>query len=217
MEVEEIISAIEKMLNREERTALRGLSEDSRDPFVVLIGTILSQRTRDEKTEEAVKRLFSKFKGATELAEASPEEVAEIIRGVGFYRSKSRRVVEVAKIIRDRYGGRVPDSMEDLLTLPSVGRKTANCVLVYGYGMDAIPVDTHVHRIANRIGLVKTRTPEETEMRLRDVVPRKLWRKVNDLFVSFGRSICKPIGPKCESCLIKQKCDFNKKSKEKMK
>lgn len=215
MEVEEIIITIEKMLNREERTALRGLSENSRDPFVVLIGTILSQRTRDEKTEEAVKRLFSKFKGAGELAEANPEEVAEIIRGVGFYRSKSRSVVEVAKIIRDQYKGRVPDTMEELLTLPSVGRKTANCVLVYGYGINAIPVDTHVHRIANRIGLVKTRTPEETEMRLREVIPRRLWRKVNDLFVSFGRSICKPIGPKCERCLIEQKCDFNKKVREK--
>lgn len=215
MEVEEIVSEVEKMLDRDDKTALRDLKERHRDPFVVLIGTILSQRTRDEKTAVAVNKLFERFKGAEDLAEASPEEVEELIKGVGFYRSKSRSVVEVAKIIRDKYGGVVPSDMEELLRLPSVGRKTANCVLVYGYGMEAIPVDTHVHRIANRIGIVKTKTPEETETRLKEVVPVKLWRVLNDRFVSFGRSICKPIRPKCEICSIKRGCEYYKKVRKK--
>ncbi|MEM4405809.1 MAG: endonuclease III [Candidatus Methanomethylicaceae archaeon] len=215
MEVDEVISAIEKMLKSDGKTVLRDLKERGKDPFVVLIGTILSQRTRDERTEDAVKRLFERFKGAEDLAEASPDEVAELIRGVGFYRSKSKSIVEVARIIRDKYKGIVPKDMEELLKLPSVGRKTANCVLVYGHGLNAIPVDTHVHRIANRIGIVSTKTPEETEMKLREKVPERLWIILNDLLVSFGRSICKPIGPKCEVCTIKQECNYYKKVREK--
>ncbi|MDH5811328.1 MAG: endonuclease III [Candidatus Methanomethylicaceae archaeon] len=215
MEVDEVISAIEKMLKSDGKTVLRDLKERGKDPFVVLIGTILSQRTRDERTEDAVKRLFERFKGVEDLAEASPDEVAELIRGVGFYRSKSKSIVEVARIIRDKYKGIVPKDMEELLKLPSVGRKTANCVLVYGHGLNAIPVDTHVHRIANRIGIVSTRTPEETEMKLREKVPERLWIILNDLLVSFGRSICKPIGPKCEVCTIKQECNYYKKVREK--
>lgn len=215
MEVDEVISAIEKMLKSDGKTVLRDLKERGKDPFVVLIGTILSQRTRDERTEDAVKRLFERFKGVEDLAEASPDEVAELIRGVGFYRSKSKSIVEVARIIRDKYKGIVPKDMEELLKLPSVGRKTANCVLVYGHGLNAIPVDTHVHRIANRIGIVSTRTPEETEMKLREKVPERLWTILNDLLVSFGRSICKPIGPKCEVCTIKQECNYYKKVREK--
>lgn len=213
--MDEVISAIEKMLKSDGKTVLRDLKERGKDPFVVLIGTILSQRTRDERTEDAVKRLFERFKGAEDLAEASPDEVAELIRGVGFYRSKSKSIVEVARIIRDKYKGIVPKDMEELLKLPSVGRKTANCVLVYGHGLNAIPVDTHVHRIANRIGIVSTRTPEETEMKLREKVPERLWTILNDLLVSFGRSICKPIGPKCEVCTIKQECNYYKKVREK--
>lgn len=213
--MDEVISAIEKMLKSDGKTVLRDLKERGKDPFVVLIGTILSQRTRDERTEDAVKRLFERFKGVEDLAEASPDEVAELIRGVGFYRSKSKSIVEVARIIRDKYKGIVPKDMEELLKLPSVGRKTANCVLVYGHGLNAIPVDTHVHRIANRIGIVSTRTPEETEMKLREKVPERLWIILNDLLVSFGRSICKPIGPKCEVCTIKQECNYYKKVREK--
>lgn len=213
--MDEVISAIEKMLKSDGKTVLRDLKERGKDPFVVLIGTILSQRTRDERTEDAVKRLFERFKGVEDLAEASPDEVAELIRGVGFYRSKSKSIVEVARIIRDKYKGIVPKDMEELLKLPSVGRKTANCVLVYGHGLNAIPVDTHVHRIANRIGIVSTRTPEETEMKLREKVPERLWTILNDLLVSFGRSICKPIGPKCEVCTIKQECNYYKKVREK--
>ena len=215
MEVEEVLSEIGKMLNRDEKTVLRGLKERGADPFVVLIGTILSHRTRDERTEDAVKRLFARFKGVEDLAEARPEEVAELIKSVGFYRSKSRSVVEVARIIRDKYGGAVPKNMEELLRLPLVGRKTANCVLVYGYGLKAIPVDTHVHRIANRIGIVSTRTPEETEMKLREKVPERFWIILNDLLVNFGRSICKPIKPSCEVCSIKQNCGYYKKVREK--
>jgi len=125
-----------------------------------------------------------------------------------------KRIVELAKIIRDKFNGVVPNTMEELLSLPSVGRKTANCVLVYGYGLDAIPVDTHVHRIANRIGIVNTRTPEETELRLRELVPKRSWKLLNDLFVRFGRSICKPVRPKCDTCLINRECEYYKKERK---
>ncbi len=215
MRVDEIISAVERMLNKREGTVLMEIEDDSEDPFKVLIGAMLSHRTRDEKTAEAVRNLFNRFKGLEELAEARPDEVAELIKSVGFYKTKSKRVVEVARIIRDRHGGVVPKNMEELLALPSVGRKTANCVLVYGYNMDAIPVDTHVHRIVNRIGIVRTKTPEETEKELMERIPTKFWREINDLFVRFGREVCKPVGPKCEACLIKGGCQYYKKVREK--
>ncbi|MGQ9759480.1 MAG: endonuclease III domain-containing protein [Candidatus Methanomethylicaceae archaeon] len=211
MDIDEILSAMRKMLRRDEKSALKELGESAGDPFRVLIGTILSQRTRDEKTAEAVRRLFSRFRSLEELAGADPSEVADLIKPVGFYKSKSVRIVEVAKIIRDKHGGAVPRDFKELLNLPSVGRKTANCVLLYGFGMDAIPVDTHVHRIANRIGIVKTKTPEGTEERLMKSIPRSYWKEINDLFVSFGKSVCRPIGPKCGICLIKDACEYNKK------
>lgn len=215
MDIDKILSAMREMLSREDKTALKKISDVSGDPFKVLIGTILSQRTRDEMTAKAVDRLFSRFRGFEDLAEGDPSEVAGLIKPVGFYRSKSRRIVEIARIIRDRYGGVVPNRLDKLLNLPSVGRKTANCVLVYGFGVDAIPVDTHVHRIANRIGIVRTKTPEETEKRLMEIVPRAYWKEINDLFVGFGKSVCRPVGPKCGICLIKESCRYNKKVSEK--
>jgi endonuclease-3 len=206
---EKILEDIGKALGDGRPTALSEISDsmEGGDPFKVLIGTILSHRTRDEKTGEATKRLFSRFHGVGDLAAASREEVAGLIRGVGFYNVKSCRVVEVARRIRDEYGGAVPDSMEELLKLPAVGRKTANCVLVYGFGKRAIPVDTHVHRISNRLGIAHTQTPDETEAALRDFFPEERWLEVNDLFVRFGKSICRPIGPRCKTCPLSQYCE----------
>jgi endonuclease-3 len=138
------------------------------------------------------------------------------IRSVGFYNMKARRIIEVARRIRDDYGGVVPDSVEELLRLPAVGRKTANCVLVYGFNRSAIPVDTHVHRISNRLGIAHTKDPYKTERALIGFFPKERWLDVNDLFVRFGKSICKPIGPKCSICSLSQKCEyFNDKVKKK--
>ena len=170
------------------------------DPFRTLIATVLSQRTREEKTAEAAQRLFAAFPDAVSLARARPEEVAPLIRPAGFYRQKAPTIIEISRRLLSDFGGAVPREMEDLLALPGVGRKTANCVLVYGYGIPAIPVDTHVHRISNRLGWVRTATPERTEEALRECLPKKFWLDINELFVLFGREICRPVGPLCPEC-----------------
>jgi endonuclease-3 len=177
------------------------------DPFQVLITTILSQRTRDENTRLASKQLFSVYKTPEEIANASEEQIRELIKPSGFYRIKAGRIKEVSKIIVERYDGEIPDDLEELLQLPGVGRKTANCVLVYGFGIDAIPVDTHVHRISNRLGLVKTKTPKKTEEYLRETVPEEFWIDLNELLVKFGQDICRPIKPRCGECFLRDSCD----------
>lgn len=180
------------------------------DAFKILISTVLSHRTRDEKTIEASKKLFSKFKSVEQLADASIEEIEELIKDVGFYRVKAKRIKELARIIKEEYSGKVPNKMEELLKLPGVGRKTANCVLLYAYAKPAIPVDTHVHRIFNRIGIVKTSSPEETEKELRKIIPEKFWKIINESFIKFGKNVCKPIKPRCEICRIKDYCEYYK-------
>jgi len=181
------------------------------DPYRVLITTVISQRTRDENTRVASERLFSKFKDVKEIAKARTKDIERLIKPSGFYKEKARRIKEISRIILERYEGRVPRDINELLKLPGVGRKTANCVVVYGFGGDAIPVDTHVHRISNRLGLVKTRTPEETEKGLMKILPKNLWKKFNILFVRFGQTICRPINPKCEECPVKDMCDYGRK------
>jgi endonuclease-3 len=190
-------------------TALSELKDvEEGDPFKILIGTILSQRTRDENTTLASGRLFRKFKGPKELASAKESEVRELIRPAGFYNRKAKSVIAVSKRLLDDFGGKVPSDMDDLLSLPAVGRKTANCVLVYGFNEPAIPVDTHVHRISNRLGMVDTKTPEQTEAELVKSVPRRYWLELNDSFVRFGQTVCKPIGPRCGICTLRDGCRY---------
>lgn len=176
------------------------------DPFRVLITTVLSQRTRDEVTERAADNLFSKYKTPAALAHAPLDDIEELIREVGFYRVKAPRVKEIARIVQNDLGGIVPFDMEALLSLPGVGRKTANCVRVYGFGKDAIAVDTHVHRISNRLGFISTRTPDETEHELYRMIPKKHWLHINELLVRFGQDICRPVGPKCSICPLIDLC-----------
>ncbi|WP_321212154.1 endonuclease III [Methanothermobacter sp. DP] len=183
---------------------------EDRDPYRVLIRTILSQRTRDENTDEATARLFSEYPTMEDVAYAPVEKLEQLVRKAGFYHVKARRIREVSRILLEEYGGRVPDDIAELLKLPGVGRKTANCVLVYAFNKPAVPVDTHVHRISNRIGLVNTRTPEETERALMEVIPRKYWIELNDLMVQFGQDICRPVGPRHEECPIADECDYYK-------
>ncbi len=203
----EEVSRMLKETHREDKTALDDVSSRA-DPFKVLIATILSQRTRDEATRVAADNLFRVYNRPKELAEADPKQIEQLIKPVGFYRVKAKRIIEVSKIICERFGGAVPDDFEALMSLPSVGRKTANCVLVYGFGKPALPVDTHVHRISNRLGLVSTKTPEETEEALKRVIDKKYWVKINDLLVKFGQQICRPIKPRCEVCTLKIFCRF---------
>jgi endonuclease-3 len=207
-----VLRRISKMVsesNDKRATALADLrSAEEGDPFRILIGTVLSHRTRDESTSKATERLFSVYKTPQELANADPQSVRELIRVVGFYNVKTRNVMRVAKQIVDEFGGKVPDDMESLLTLHAVGRKTANCVLVYAFNQPAIPVDIHVNRIANRLGLVQTKTPVETELELMKTVPKKYWLELNELFVRFGQTTCKPVRPMCEICTLTAECRY---------
>ena len=191
-------------------TALRDLHDAETGPFSILIGTILSARTKDEATTKAVKELFSKYKNPKELAAAKIKDIEKIIKSIGFFHIKSKRIIEVAKIIHTKYKDKVPEDLDTLIQLPGVGRKTANCVLVYAFEKPAIPVDIHVHRISNRLGLVDTKNPEETEQELMKKIPKKYWIDINDTFVMYGQNICKPISPMCDVCKIKNNCKFYK-------
>ena len=191
-------------------TALRDLHNAETGPFSILIGTILSARTKDETTTKAVKALFLKYKNPEDLANAKIKDVEKIIRSIGFFHVKSKRIVEVAKIIHKKYKDKVPEDLDTLVQLPGVGRKTANCVLVYAFEKPAIPVDIHVHRISNRLGLVDTKNPEETEQELMKKIDKKYWIDINDTFVMYGQNICKPISPMCDVCKIKKSCKYYK-------
>ena len=171
-------------------TALEGLHKiQAARPFRILIATVLSARTRDENTTKAADKLFKIYGTPEKLAKAKVKDVERMIKSVGFYHVKSKRIIEVANIILTKYHGRVPADIDKLVEIPGVGRKTANCVLVYAFEKPAIPVDTHVHRISNRLGLVDTKTPEETEMELRKKIPKKYWLPINNTFVMYGQNI----------------------------
>jgi endonuclease-3 len=177
-----------------------------RDPFKILIGCLLSLRTKDETTGPAAARLFALADTPETMLHLSAEQIAAAIYPVGFYRTKAASILDICQVLVDRYGGQVPDTMEGLLELKGVGRKTANLVLTMGFQIPAICVDTHVHRISNRWGYVRTRTPEETEFALRRKLPKAYWMIYNDLLVSFGQNICKPISPLCNQCPLTEMC-----------
>jgi endonuclease-3 len=194
-------------------TALKNLQiQEDGDPFKILIGTILSARTRDEVTTAVIKALFSRFKNPDELSRANLSDIKKLIQKIGFYNVKASRLKEVSQLIIKKYNGEVPSNLDDLLTLPGVGRKTANCVLVYGFKKPAIPVDIHVHRISNRIGIVNTKNPEETENVLQKSIDKKYWIRVNETFVTFGQNICLPIKPKCNVCQLTKMCKYYSKN-----
>jgi endonuclease-3 len=190
-------------------TALKNLqTQEDGDPYKILIGTILSARTRDETTAQVIKMLFSEFKNPDELSRADLKDLKNLIQKVGFYNVKATRIKEVSKILVEKYNSKVPSNLEDLLTFPGVGRKTANCVLVYGFRKPAIPVDIHVHRISNRIGIVNTKKPEETEIDLQKSIDSRYWTGINETFVTFGQNICLPIKPKCNLCHLTKICKY---------
>ncbi len=177
-------------------------------PFRVLISTVLSARTKDSVTESASQRLFAKFPSSSLLSQADQGEVAKIIRPVLYHNVKARRIVKIAQIVEKQFSGAVPSTFEGLIAIPGVGRKTANCVLVYGFRTPAIPVDIHVHRVSNRLGLVKTKKPEETESKLTKIYEKKYWLDINELFVRFGQTICRPVLPLCSTCRVRKYCNY---------
>jgi endonuclease-3 len=176
-------------------------------PFETLISTILSLRTKDKVTEEASRKLLARGPSPEAIAALSTREIEELIYPVGFYRTKAKNLRETCRILLERHDGRVPRRMEELLELPGVGRKTANLVLTVGYDDYGICVDTHVHRISNLWGYVKTRTPEETEFALRKKLPRRYWKTFNDLLVTFGQNLCVPVSPWCSRCPVEKHCE----------
>lgn len=178
----------------------------SRDPFRVLISCLLSLRTKDDVTRKASARLFRRADTPATMRRLRERTIERLIYPVGFYRTKARVIRGVCRTLLERYGGRVPDDLDELLTLKGVGRKTANLVVSAAYGKPGICVDTHVHRISNRLGYVKTRSPEETEQALRRTLPRRYWIVFNDLLVSFGQNLCKPISPLCSRCAVERYC-----------
>lgn len=177
-----------------------------RDPYQVLISTILSQRSKDENTAIASKQLFDVYSTPEALATGDLTQIQELIKPAGLYQAKAKNIQNVAKILIDEYDSKVPRDLDKMIKLPGVGRKTANCVLVYGFNEPAIPVDTHVHRISNRLGWVKTNTPEQTEAALTKFLPKRFWIDINELLVRYGQEICRPVGPKCEQCGLNDIC-----------
>ena len=182
------------------------VADDTGDPFRVLIACILSLRTQDTTTGPAAQRLFALADTPKDLLTFSPRVIERAIYPVGFYRTKARVVLGIARDLLERFAGRVPDDIDALLTLNGVGRKTANLVVTMGYNKPGICVDTHVHRISNRLGYVRTRSPEETEMALRAKLPRRFWIDYNDLLVGFGQNVCTPISPHCSRCPVRALC-----------
>jgi endonuclease-3 len=201
--VEEIKFIVDELENIFERRTF-----EDQTPYQVLVRTILSQRTRDENTDKATESLFSVYPTMEEIADAPVDEIAKLVKQAGFYNVKAQRIKDVSNILLDEYDGIVPDDINELIKLPGVGRKTANCVLVFGFQEDAIPVDVHVHRISNRLGLVHTKEPEETEEVLRQIVPKSYWLPINDLMVQFGQNICKPINPQHMECPFTDLCEL---------
>ncbi len=183
------------------------------DPFWVLITTMLSHRTKDEVTDEAARRLFQKYRSATNLSKADPEEVRKVISRVGFSGVKSGRIINAARIIVDEFGGSVPGNVQDLTKIPGVGRKTANVVLSDSMSIPAIAVDTHVQRISYRIGWSRSTKPGDTERVLMKIVPEDQWIGFNPTMVEFGKKICRPTRPLCEKCEIRDFCEYYQKTR----
>jgi endonuclease-3 len=198
------IDRIIRLLRRTQRdwdpTAVETLARRTRDPFRVLISCLISLRTKDEVTGEASARLFRLARTPRAMAGLPAARIADAIYPAGFYRTKARTIRELSRTLLERHDGRVPDDLETLLMLKGVGRKTANLVITLGFDKPGICVDTHVHRIDNRLGIVRTKTPEQTEFALRKVLPQRYWISYNDLLVRFGQNICLPVSPLCSQC-----------------
>ncbi|UCH72392.1 MAG: endonuclease III [Thermoplasmatales archaeon] len=183
-------------------------NEVVKSPFTTLISCILSLRTKDEVTDKASIRLLKDYDTPQKIINVSEEEIKSLIYPVGFYKTKSKRIRDISKILIEKYSGKVPDTFDELLKLKGVGRKTANIVMVYGHKKQGyIPIDTHCHRIPNRLGWVNTKKPEQTEKELKKVLPKKYWNDFNHIFVIFGQKICTPVSPFCSRCPIKKYCE----------
>jgi len=210
MRLSRILLEMEKQ-GRKNKAPVYRIKEEMKGPFRILIFTMLSSRTKDSKTLEVCKRLFSKYGNAKVLSNAKEKDVKKLIFGVAFHNQKAERIIKIAKEVSEKG---VPETFEKMILLPGVGRKTANVVLASVFGKNTIGVDVHLHRISNRLGLVKTKTPEKTEKMLKNVFPKSLWRKINISFVGYGQTICRPVNPKCGICKLRRICEYPLSSRD---
>jgi endonuclease-3 len=208
-DIDEIFAILKKELKNYKAPVISGQKwkKIKKTPFTTLISCILSLRTKDEVTDKATIKLFEKYDTPQKIANAKIKDIEELIYPVGFYHTKAKRIKEISQTLLDKYNGKVPDDFNELLKLKGVGRKTANIVMVFGLNKkNYIPVDVHCHRIPNRLGWIKTKTPEETEQKLKKILPQKYWYDFNNLFVQFGQTICVPVSPFCSKCPINKYC-----------
>ena len=202
-----VVRRLKAVFNSHRAPVMDLVAAQTDDPFRVLVGTILSARTKDACTAGACERLFARAKTPAELDALSEKEIAELIFPVGFFRTKAKMLKQLPGVLREKFNGVLPDTVEALCELPGVGRKTANLVVALGFDKPAICVDVHVHRISNRFGLIKTATPFETEMKLREILPKRYWKVWNSYIVAFGQTCCFPRNPKCDGCPVATWCD----------
>lgn len=202
-----VLEKLEEYYEKWEKPIVTEVAEETGSVFKILISTVLSSRTKDEVTGKASARLFEVADTPEKMKDMDPERIENIIYPVGFYRVKAERIPKIAGILLEKFDGNVPDTLEELLTLPGVGRKTANLVLTLGFGKPGICVDTHVHRISNRFGYVDTENPQQTEFALRDKLPGEWWIRYNDLLVTLGQNICHPRNPDCNNCPVESFCE----------
>ena len=206
-QIDSVIKILKKELSIGRMPIVSHLAENERNPFVILMSTLLSLRTKDDVTAVATERLMKLASTPEEMLKVPIRKIEKAIYPVGFYRVKARSIHHVSEELIKRFSSRVPDNLDDLLSIKGVGRKTANLVIALAYGKDAICVDTHVHRISNRLGYIKTKTPEETEFALRKKLPRRHWIIYNTIMVAFGQTTCKPVSPLCTKCPVYKYCD----------
>jgi len=202
-----IISILKKEVKNYKVPIITLMSQRKKDPYQILIGTILSLRTKDETTAKACERLFAKASNIEEMIRLNEDEISKLIYPVGFYRNKSKSIRSISKILIENYNSKVPSELDELLKLPGVGRKTANLVLIEGFDKPGVCIDIHNHRILNRFGFLKTKTPDETEFEIRKKLPQKYWKELNFILVAFGQNTCVPVSPFCSRCRIQKYCE----------
>lgn len=194
-------------IEMEEPSVTKISKQTKRDPFRVLVSCLISLRTKDEVTLASSEKLFAVADSPQDMIRLSEEELAKLIYPAGFYKTKAKTILNICYILINEFGSKVPDDIDTLVTLKGVGRKTANLVIVEGYGRPAVCVDTHVHRIFNRLGYVETKNPDKTELMLRKYLPKEYWIRINEILVAYGREICRPVSPRCSVCGLDKYCD----------
>ncbi len=211
--IAKIMEILKQAVKDFENPIVADIGEETRSPFMVLVSCLLSLRTMDKVTAPVSRKLFAVAKTPEDISRMPIKNLQEIIRQVNYYITKSKRIKDISKILIEKHDGLVPDSFDVLMSLKGVGRKTANIVMTYGHFKSGyIAIDTHCNRIPNRLGWINTKNPNETEIEIKKILPKKYWQDFNDIFVKFGQNICKPIGPKCGACPINNYCRYYKAS-----